>query len=113
MKFKINKVPTKSQLLVRLQEFNEEYIKQYLKILEKLKIASGTNKKRIANFKKDVEKLKERADKLKQLLEKKGIRGKLSTTKFYAIDANRYMLTTIKFLSKYKKEDCDIKNFKV
>lgn len=105
------KVPSKEELLKRVQVFELEYESQSKIIEDKLKVSSGDNKIRIIQYKTDLNKFKDMSDSLKRILLKKGIRGKLSQTKFIMISSKKYLLFNIKIVRKYKKEDCDIVNF--
>lgn len=107
------KVPTKSDLINRMERFEKEYENQYPKILKKISISKGEKKKRILEFKKDVDNMKKMSDKLKSMLYSKGIKGKLIKTKFIMFESKKFLFAMIKILNKYKKEDCDIDNFEV
>lgn len=107
------KIPTKQELAKKIQIFESEYDIQSVKIKEKIKIAKGENLKRILEYKEDLDKLKRMSEEMKMVMNKKGIRGHFSKTKFFMITSKRYLIFCVKMGRKYKKENSDIDNFPV
>lgn len=105
------KVPTPEEMKKRIAVFEDDYDYQMKKIEEKLHKVEGKRKERLEEFKKDLHELKKMSDHMKEVMNKEGFRGKLSKAKFISVTSRKYLVHTLRFMRKYKKENCDVINF--
>jgi len=102
---------TQSDLNKKIDSFYISLNEQIPEINEKLKFATGENKRNIEDFKTDVLKMKELVDKLVSIRDSKGIKAKFKYTKFVMVETRKAMYLGIKIARKWKKFDCNIENF--